>query len=200
MYGIMQKTKAYVVGLSIGTFWLFAVSSGFAIFTTVRATDARMPLIVASVIGGTFLAITFLYIMAALKLPSQPGKRDWRISRQFALIVFLEFAAISLASVVCFATRHLHWLDSITVTIVGIHFIPLAKLFGVPRYTVLGLLFCAVTLLTLMLVPEHARIGVVPTREVYLTFGCVVSTWVIAIGSLLELRDLTAQVRRNPKT
>jgi hypothetical protein len=74
--------------------------------------------------------------------------------------------------------------------VVGIHFMPLAKLFGVPRYTTLGFLFCLVSVLTLLLVPAHAHIGTVFTRFVYSSLGCAASAWLISVGNLLELRRL----------
>jgi hypothetical protein len=85
---------------------------------------------------------------------------------------------------------HLSWIVPLDLIIVGIHFIPLAKLFGVPRYTTLGLLFCIVSILTLLLVPAHAHIGTVFTRVVYSALGCAASAWLISIGNLLELRRL----------
>jgi hypothetical protein len=52
------------------------------------------------------------------------------------------------------------------------------------------LLFCIVSILTLLLVPAHAHIGTVFTRVVYSALGCAASAWLISIGNLLELRRL----------
>jgi hypothetical protein len=127
----------------------------------------------------------------AVKLPSEPRSTgDRRIGRQFALIVVLEGVAVALVSIACYFMSHLSWIVPLDLIIVGIHFIPLAKLFGVPRYTTLGLLFCIVSILTLLLVPAHAHIGTVFTRVVYSALGCAASAWLISIGNLLELRRL----------
>ena len=67
---------------------------------------------------------------------------------------------------------------------------PLAKLFEVPRYLALGWLFCLVSVLTLLLVPAHAHMGIVFTRTAYSSLGCAVSAGLISVGNLLELRRL----------
>jgi hypothetical protein len=188
-----KKTKPYILGLSIGTFWLVAAGAGFAISIIVGATNARMPLIAVLVIAGALLAVSIRHIVKALKLPSEPrsveGRRiGQRIRRGFALIVVLEGMAIALVSTACYFFGHLSWLIPLILIIVGIHFMPLAKLFGVPRYTTLGLLFCIVSILTLLFVPAHAHVGSVFSRWVYSSLGCAASAWLISVGNLLELR------------
>jgi hypothetical protein len=186
-----QKTKPYILGLSIGTSWLTAAGAGFSIFATARTTNALLTLIAVLVIAGTLLAVSVRQIVVAVKLPSEPRSTgDRRIGRQFALIVVLEGVAVALVSIACYFMSHLSWIVPLDLIIVGIHFIPLAKLFGVPRYTTLGLLFCIVSILTLLLVPAHAHIGTVFTRVVYSALGCAASAWLISIGNLLELRRL----------
>lgn len=190
-----KKKKPYILGLSIGTFWLITAGAGFAIFTIIEATYAKMALITVLVITGTLLAVSIRHIVKALKLPSEPrsveGRRiGQRIRRGFALIVVLEGMAIALVSTACYFIGHLSWLLPLILIIVGIHFMPLAKLFGVPRYTTLGLLFCIVSILTLLVVPAHALIGTVFTRFVYSSLGCAASAWLISVGNLLELRRL----------
>lgn len=186
-----RKTKPYIIGLSIGTFWLIAASIGFAIFALVGTPNSRTALIAMVIVAGTLLAASVRHIVAALKLPSEPrSAEDRRIGRQFVLIVVLEGVAVALVSTACYFIGHLSWIVPLDLIIVGIHFIPLAKLFGVPRYTMLGWLFCIVSILTLLLVPAHAHIGTAFTRFVYSALGCAASAWLISVGNLLELRRL----------
>jgi len=185
-----QKRKPYVLGLSIGTFWLVAVSAGGAIFAIVEMTNAKTPLIVVLVIAGALLAMSIRHLVRALKLPSEPSPRDRRVGRQFALIFILEGVAIALVSGACYLIGHRSWIVPLGLLIVGIHFMPLAKLFGVPRYMTLGWLFCVVSILTLLLVPAHARVGSVLAQYVYCSLGCAASAWLISVGQLLELRRL----------
>jgi uncharacterized membrane protein YbhN (UPF0104 family) len=191
------KNKPYIVGLSIGTFWLIAASAGFAIYSLsiTRTTNLRTALIAVLFIAGTLLAVSVRQIAAALKLSGEPrsveGRRiGQRIRRGFALIVALEIVAIWLVNAGCYFTGHRSLIVPLDLIVVGIHFIPLAKLFGVPRYTTLGLLFCVVSILTLLLVPAHMNNATVIARFVYSALGCAASALLISVGNLLELRRL----------
>lgn len=185
-----KKRKPYVLGLSIGTFWLTAASAGGAVFAIVEMTDARAPLIAALIVVAVLLALSFRNILRALQLPPEPSPRDRRIGRQFALIFILEGAAIALVCAASYALGHRSWVVPLCLIIVGIHFMPLARLFGVPRYTALGWLFCVVSVLVLLLVPAHAHVGAVFARYVYCALGCAASACLISVGNLLELRRL----------
>jgi len=66
----------------------------------------------------------------------------------------------------------------------------LARWFGVPRYYVLGALFCLVSFLTLILVPSGAAAGPIIARYLISSMGCAASAWLISIASLLELQKL----------
>ena len=182
------KSRAYIRGMAIGTFWLLAAGAGSAEWAMVAVKSNLVALIAVSVIAVILLALNLRQIIAALKLPADPPSARRRIAGKFALIVVLEILAIALINVACYLTGHRSWVVPLDLIVVGIHFIPLAILFGVPRYTILGLLFCAASVLTLLLVPAHARIGKFMARDIYPAFGCVAATWLISVGNLLELR------------
>jgi len=183
-----RKRKPYVLGLSIGTFWLIAAGAGGAFFAIVEMANARTLLFVVLVIAGALLGTSIRYIMSALKLPSEPSPQDRRIGPRFALIFILEGVAIGLVSSACYFVGHRSWILPLSLIIVGIHFMPLAKLFGVPRYMTLGWLFCIVSVLTLVLVPAHSHVGTYFAQYVYSSLGCAASAWLISVGNLLELR------------
>ena len=151
-----------------------------------------IPLIAVLIITGILLVVSICYVMKAAKLPGVPPSIQGRqLRRQFALIVILEFVAIALVGLGCSLTGHYSWLVPLVLIVVGIHFMPLAKLFEVSRYLTLGWLFCVVSVLTLLLVPARAHIGIVFTRAVYSSLGCAVSVYLISVGNLLELRRLS---------
>ena len=126
------KTKPYILGLSIGTLWLIIAASASAIYAIVAATGAGIrliALIVVLMITGILLVVSICYVMKAAKLPGvPPSVQGRRIRRQFGLIVVLEFVAISLVSIECSLTGHHSWLVPLVLIVVGIHFMPLAKL------------------------------------------------------------------------
>jgi hypothetical protein len=186
-----EKNKPYIVGLSFGTLWLIAVSTGFSIysFSMTRTASVRAALVMVLLIAGTLLALSIRQIAIALKLPNEPRSlARQQIRRRFALIFALEIVAIGLVNLTCFYRHHLSLMVPLDLIIVGIHFMPLAKLFGVPRYTTLGWLFCAVSLLTLLLVPANGHHATFVARFVYSSLGCSASALLISAGNLLELR------------
>jgi hypothetical protein len=186
-------TKPYILGLSIGTFWLIAASSGFSIqMMALTGTSNAMAAIVPVVVGGlTLLAISFRQILAAIKLPPEPRSSERRkIGRRFVWIVILEVVVIMAVNAAGFFSGHLSLLVPLDLTIVGIHFFPLAKLFGVPRYTALGSGFCIVSTLTLLIVPADAHIGGAIARFLISSLGCAAAAWLTSIANQFEIRRL----------
>ena len=126
----------------------------------------------------------------AVTLPKEPRTDDRRkIGRRFVWIVILEVVGIVVVNTVFFNLGLLSWLVPVDLVIVGLHFIPLARLFGVPRYTALGVAFCAIPILTLIVFPADAQIGAVVARSLISSLGCTAVTWLIAAGSVLEIRQ-----------
>lgn len=188
-----SKTKRYILGLSIGTFWLIASSAGFSIqmITTVGTSKGRTALAAVIVAAAALLAVSLRQVVAATKLPNEPpapGPRS--IRRRFVWIVILEVAGIMLVNAAFYFTGHMSLLVPFDLIIVGIHFFPLGTLFGVRRYTLLGAAFCAIPLLTVLLIPAESTIGAALTRFLIPTLGCTAATWLTAIGSMVEIQRL----------
>ena len=156
------KRKPYVLGLSIGTFWLIAASTAFSILalTFVRTSDARAAL-AAVIIGALSLGtVSTTQVRAATRLPAVPQTGAGRkIGRLFGLTVIAEVAGLVIVNAAARFSGHRSMRIPLSLFVVGLHFLPLAKIFGVPRYTMLGILFCAISALTLLLVPAEARVG-----------------------------------------
>ena len=129
-------------------------------------------------------------ILAAAKLPKATTSKRSNIGRRFGWIVVFEVVGIVLIGGICFNAGLLSWLVPVDLIIVGIHFIPLARLFGVPRYTLLGAAFCAIPVLTLILVPADAHVGAVVARYLISSLGCTAASWLTAAASAFEIRRL----------
>jgi len=197
------KPKPYVLGLSIGTFWLIAASTGFSIqmLASARTNEARTVVLAVASTAVALLAISLCQILSAVKLPDElrpPEKR--KIGRVFAWIAGLEIAAIVVVSIVCYLNGHLSMLVPLVLVVVGIHFFPLAKVFGVPRYTVLGALFCTIPLVTLLVIPAEQHVGSAIARFLISSLGCAAAAWLIAAFSLFEVRRLLSAGRRYTHT
>jgi len=186
--------------LSIGAFWLIAASAGFSILLIAIAgsNNARTVLVAVVVAAMALLAISFSQIVNAMRLPKEPRTPEGRrVARRFAGIVVLEVVGIMLVNTVCYFSGHLSLLIPLDLIVVGIHFFPLARLFSIPRYTVLGALFCTISILTLLIVPAGAHIGAAIARFLISALGCALSAWLISVASLLEVRRLLSGAGRN---
>jgi hypothetical protein len=77
-------------------------------------------------------------ILAAVKLPQVPRAMDRqeiraRFISRFIWIVALEITGIVATNIAADSSGHLSLLVPLDMIIIGIHFFPLARLFGVPR-------------------------------------------------------------------
>ena len=194
------RTKPYILGLSIGTCWLIASSAGFSIQMIAIAGTSNDRTAIAAVVGvaAALLTVTLRQIVAARRLPNElptPAHRGLR--RRFVWVVILELIGIVLVNSAFYSSGHMSLLVPFDLIIVGIHFFPLAKLFGVPRYTALGTSFCAISILTLLMVPADAHIGKAIARFLTSSVGCAVATWLTSVGNIAEVRRLLSRVARN---
>jgi len=110
--------------------------------------------------------------------------------RWFGIIFGLEGASIVVASAVCSATGHAELFFPIMALIVGIHFFPLAWLFGVGTHCLTGALLCAVGLIGLLAVPVTAMLGdrEIMARALVVGGGCAIILW--GTGLLLWVRGV----------
>jgi hypothetical protein len=186
-----RKDKAYILGLSIGTFWLIVASTGFSLPLLLISEvwpRAEWVILFAAVV---LIAAALRLLVQAAKLPKAAHTEARRqAGRKFAGIVIAEILLIVLVNGVAFYFGLISWLIPLDLLIVGLHFFPLARWFGVPRYHVLGALFCLVSILTLILVPSGAAAGPIIARYLISSLGCAASAWLISIGSMLELQRL----------
>ena len=95
----------------------------------------------------TAAAISLLLLVGAITLGRdarhlppgtlpRAGKRQ--LGLRYGLIFGAEGIAIALVSVLCQALGHPEWLPAGVSLVVGLHFVPLASLFGLPLYYVTG--------------------------------------------------------------
>jgi hypothetical protein len=102
-------------------------------------------------------------LLAGLALSGSIGSLGWRVSRlsqdptpaakiavshqvgqSFYWIFGIEMAAVFVAVLVLKAVHRPAYILCVIAAIVGIHFLPLARLFGAPVYCATGLLGCAI--------------------------------------------------------
>lgn len=102
---------------------------------------------------------------------AEPAAAGRQTGSRFGLIVGVEGAAILLAVVLLNATHHSDYIVCAIALIVGLHFLPLASLFGAFVYYATGLLGCVIGIAGFF-VPEP----VLRHRVVGLSFGLLLWT------------------------
>ena len=195
----MRLSKRRLLGMAGAAIWLVAISAAFTILslTMIGTAVARIVLVGVLFAVAVYIAGGARVIRSILRSPGgiPPRSAEERIvMRRFAPVVVAEVIAIMVVNGICAVTQHLELLVPLDLLIVGIHFLPLAWIFGVPRYYVMGGLFCLVIALTLGLIPVHLQIGAAAAWFVIPTFGCTLVAWGTAAFNLREVTiSLAAQ-------
>ncbi|HEY2842026.1 MAG TPA: hypothetical protein VGJ09_00185 [Bryobacteraceae bacterium] len=190
----MPSLKGRSIWMAVAALWLVAVST---IFTTVSLVMvgtpvARLALIAVIVAVIAYLAIGVGTIRALRRSPGAipPRTPEHRLMlRRYAYVVIAEVAAIMVANIVCAVMRRVELIVPLDLLIVGIHFLPLASIFRMPRYYTMGALFCIVCLGTVMLIPARVQVGAAASWFVIPTFGCTAVAWATAAFNLREARE-----------
>jgi hypothetical protein len=121
-------------------------------------------------------------------LSAQEAEQGGRISTYFGVVFGVEFALIAVVAIWLSRIHAYPMIPAAVALIVGIHFFPLARLFGVPGYWITGALLCALALaaiagLSLSLPLDGASpyhwslfVGIGATLVLWLTAGYVAGT------------------------
>ncbi len=160
--------------------------------------------------GGSWLSLIVLLVGIALllgsislffasrRLPNQEADVDASQGRRTGLWFIITFALegilIGVASGICNALHRFDLFFPVMALIVGVHFFPLAALFHVKLYYLVGTLLCMLAIITLFTVPEHVQLGgqQLTAQWVVLGFGAAFVLWGVGVGLWLLGRRLLA--------
>lgn len=197
--------RGFYIGLAIGQIWLAVVSTASASILWVLGQN---PLQVSLILMGTWLIGLFLFMGAinllkqARRLPSASKPEDTARSRKrgrkmgllFGLVVLAEVIIIGGLNTLLALTNHGDWIVPVTYFIVGLHFIPLAFVFRVRPYIILGILWILVNLATIVFVPASLVFSQgVDAWTLFPIAGCGLVSWPI-VASILWINS--ARVRQ----
>ena len=163
----MRAIKRRMIGMAGGTLWLIAVSTAFAILSLVWIGTPLAGAVLVVVVGlvTLLLVLNIRALRAAVGIPDDLPPRTAKgraMMRSFGLITAAEVVGILVVNALCGFYRQNALMAPLDLIIVGLHFVALARLFEVPRYTVMGWLFCAVPIVTMLALPEWAQVGHAP--------------------------------------
>jgi hypothetical protein len=123
---------------------------------------------IALVLGGVLITRT-------AKTVRDEAPRDPAVAQWFWIVFGVEFAAIA-AVVVLFQMWHLDpYVIPAVAIIVGIHFLPLARLFRAPIYNVTGILMTLWATALIFAVPDELQ------RTILVAFGTGAILWASAV-------------------
>jgi hypothetical protein len=187
------------LGLASGSLWLTVISAVFAggSLLAVRTPVAAVLLAAMCAAAASMVVFGILTIHAVWQLPdAQPsspaGAR--RMARRFGTIVAVEALALTLVTVACVLNRRWGLIAPLDLIIVGLHFLPLARLFNVPRYNVTGAFFCGISIATMLLIPQPLRIGHALSWLVIPSVGCALVAWITAAAGLEEVKQCVGAI------
>jgi hypothetical protein len=180
------------LGLAIGSLWLIAVGVAFAAWSLIAiGSPLASALLVFLVIAAAALVVIGARLTVSARrllqyVVADPAQRR-SISIRFGLIVATEVVACNLVSAICLRAHRWELIAPLTLMVVGLHFLPLARLFKVPRYYVMGILFCIIPMATLLSVSPAAHIGHALSLIAIPTIGCGLVSLLIASAGLEEV-------------
>lgn len=193
-----------IFGLTIGSLWLVVASMAFATWTLIAigTTAATAALIV--LLAGALAVVTWdLGAMRAVwRLPGGFGPttpEGKKIGKQFGIVVAAEAVVIGVVTGLCLWQKKFALIVPLDLIVVGLHFIPLAGIFRVPRYHVLGILFSVIPAVTLWAMPANVHVGHAVGQFVVPGLACGVVALVIAALGVREARKFVADENGWPK-
>ena len=192
-------SRAYALGLSYGNFWLVAAGLGFAILdafninTTFQGT--LLSVIGILLLGGCLLFFWIRCLRLSYSIPrSSTGSGRISATRRgiFMGLIALEFIGWGAVNAVIGSHALFDWIVPIDLLVIGAHFIPLAIVFNVPAYLVMGILWIVAVVSVMLLFPSTTILGHVSVWTTIPSLCCVVITW---LTSLYLLNTLMKSLR-----
>ena len=152
--------------------------------------------ILAVLVGIVLLVGGISLLLASRRLSNQVAEEDARRGGRTGLWFGITFASeillIGVASRICNALNRFDLFFPIMAIIVGVHFFPLAALFQVKPYYLVGALLCLLAIIALLVVPESVTLDGqhITAQWVVLGFGAALILWGVGVGLWLLGRRL----------
>jgi hypothetical protein len=105
-----------------------------------------------------------------------------KVQRRFTIVVATETAAIIAAANILARSGHAQWIPAVICALVGLHFIPLARLFSVALYYATAWALCLVSSATMILGTSGAPTSV---WQLLPGFGAALVLWSTSAGLLV---------------
>lgn len=186
----LELSRPAVQGIASGIFFMafFGAYWGFisAAFLS-GAVQVVAFVLVGLVTLGFFgmVGILLRYARSLLKTVSPEEKAmGKRIGIRFGIVFGIEIMLIALASILLSTFQLDRFIAPATALIVGIHFLPLARLFRVPTYYITGVLLSALALVALLALLLGLTIGGQSPYNwsLFVGWGATLVLWLTALS------------------
>jgi Family of unknown function (DUF7010) len=148
---------------------------------------ALAPIILLS--GGILLS------RAADRLPRDTAPARKRPGRAFGLVFGLEIVIIALSIFLLNVLHHPEFRLPFVAIVVGVHFLPLARIFNVRLYYVVGVLLVLASVAVMLAVPVSTMIGIRSAWDALVGSICAVILWLTGIYAWLRGRSFLEQAQ-----
>lgn len=177
-----SRARGALVLAIFGGLWLAGGESLYANFS-------HAPLGEVALAGLVALAAAAAIILAAWRTDARlkPWAEPWdeRTRRVFMIVNAAQYAGISLAILLLARGAYQQWLIPALIAVVGLHFLPLARLFASPPHAWIGLaMLAAAALVAALRLPPLSPVGVFAGGAVLLA-GALLLTRIAARGAKL---------------
>ncbi len=177
---------------------IFGAAWGLEAANALNGWESPWPLIFIAAIGMFLITRAMALRRAAAVLPVDENvDRANRRTRWFRTIFVLEVAFIVAGVTICNATGHPELGIPVAVAIVGLHFFPMAPLFGMRGFYSTGALLCLLAVLTVLLLPSRTTFESVRIHAWWAVagFGAAVILWGTGIRSWMRGKELLGQAQ-----
>lgn len=161
-----------------------------------------------ALLGGVVIGVSLLLLVIAaalfiaarptLQTPNHYGKGTFIA---FWLVIAIECGVIGAVNVALTRAHHTEWIMPWIALVVGLHFLPLARINHNPLWYITGIALCTLVVTTVLVWPAAASLrvfGSAPTNRWHfiIAAGCAVIFWLTsATSALLTLRALNRTPR-----
>ncbi|MER7857835.1 hypothetical protein ABTX61_01920 [Amycolatopsis japonica] len=176
-------TKGHLITLLISSAIGVGFGAGWWFFGASSVGDGSTPLVVVGIVA--VLGLVGWLVLTARRgagLPAGGGREESPFGKQYGIAVLLMLVGIFAGARVFSAVFELpEAVPAWVLFVVGLHFLPFAKLFGSRRFLVLSALLCAVAVLATVL----AIAGWAAAWQLVPGFGGAVVLWGTVAAGLL---------------
>jgi MFS family permease len=201
-----ETSRQHLVGVTSGALVLIVFATLWAAFSLqgLSKWSSWTVIVIAGLVTVFLLALCLATLRSARRLPQEKvapeeQARGKQIYRWFNIIAGVEFTAIAVTSVLLGRFKHPEFIAPVTVLIVGLHFLPLAFLFQVRVYSLLGAFLSLLgggALLALLL---GLTLGASLTWTVIIGLSTAVIFWLTSLYILVRARRVLSLIQQSPE-